>query len=826
MQASSRLHMVTFILLYSLRVRAQSTTGINGGGSISPVIPPFPIPSNSTSVLSITDPSSTSQASRGRVESGYTGSTSVSVLDPYASSTNASTQIVSSTSLNLPVVTTSVSSRGIVLLFGPLSTSFPDARTATGSAVINDTGSITQSSASDLSIVAAGVFPLIQNWIHNPGTPEVTLLTNGLNNVLPKASAYLAKLPKPTDGVESCASRKHRQRGLPPSKSPTQLEKRSFLHGMFKTMFSLVTCIVDTTNHVRDLAVEGTSAAVEIVKSLQDDLKPMLDALNEADESTDSEESLSISTNLTPTESKPPSSSSCTPKMVSNCNIACTATATTTKGLPNKRAEAGACTTSCGNNIIKCDVTGVTSVSTATFTVTARQKCAWGCSDCNPKPQEPTPIAPDLSGYLTAPNGVLYLPAPTATAILDIATSTPSKKVIPKGFVAGSSALERKGLSTPHEEKYKARPSHRLEHGQWPYVKTTGFSYPLGDLPDTWNLIQLYGCTSVIVISPRRLFMTHIWEKPSMQPGNLDTQVLNSLQYGDEGVPQGLTAFTGPGGDFVNTPLNKVRAFIITQYMHEPPVPGRGDLEYELEVERIKAMLLTIIGRDDTLTIPYLADRKDEEFRYATGKVLVQYDPDAERSADGCNIPIASVEMWFEDNPLYRYKDRWPAFPDQFPATLTRRGTSNSKIPSLLGTSRRLPQVQAREGETSDEGYDDLVEELLKRQEGGSCPLPSRRPSTAPSASLSPTSRFLITLQTSFSPISAGTSSNSSKASTSMTDIISTMRETQLSTDGGSSHNSPSSSNLSSSGLSPSSSQIIPLSSSSSQAHRRSSTCH
>ena len=72
-------------------------------------------------------------------------------------------------------------------------------------------------------------------------------------------------------------------------------------------------------------------------------------------------------------------------------------------------------------------------------------------------------------------------------------------------------------------------------------------------------------------------------------PQFLQTQVLDSLRNGDTGVPQGLAAFTGAGGDFENTPTNKLRAFIITPYRRiEEDNPGYDDLQFPYEVDKIK----------------------------------------------------------------------------------------------------------------------------------------------------------------------------------------------------------------------------------------------
>jgi hypothetical protein len=53
-----------------------------------------------------------------------------------------------------------------------------------------------------------------------------------------------------------------------------------------------------------------------------------------------------------------------------------------------------------------------------------------------------------------------------------------------------------------------------LAHGQ-PPLAATDFTFALDASPNTWHLVGLYGCSSVIVISRKRMFMTHIWEGPT-----------------------------------------------------------------------------------------------------------------------------------------------------------------------------------------------------------------------------------------------------------------------------------------------------------------------
>lgn len=162
---------------------------------------------------------------------------------------------------------------------------------------------------------------------------------------------------------------------------PNVVGERDLLGGLFKTAFSLVNCVINTTNKVKDAVVGGRTAAVNTVKSLQDDLKSLLDALNDVVPDEDSDPPDSASETEEPTQT---SSSTCTLTTVSNCGITCTATATTTIKGPNKREQGEVCTTVCGSPITKCDITGVTSSSTVTTTTTAsRQICAPDCDNCN-----------------------------------------------------------------------------------------------------------------------------------------------------------------------------------------------------------------------------------------------------------------------------------------------------------------------------------------------------------------------------------------------------------------------------------------------------------
>jgi hypothetical protein len=231
-------------------------------------------------------------------------------------------------------------------------------------------------------------------------------VTDEFDNILPKAVNMLGKFPKPPDGVEPCNGRRLRS-------EPGHIIPRGLFGGLFKTAFSLLSCVFETTNKVEDEVIKGTTDTVDTVKKLQDTLKPMIDALNEVEEKIPSG---SASEQPSSTETKSSSSSSCTPQTVSNCNVHCTAIATTTMGGPQKRDEKDGCSTACEAPITKCGTTGVTSVSTVTSTTTASQYVCEhsSCAACDTNDRAPLDD-PILAGYSTASNGVLYQPAPTVS---------------------------------------------------------------------------------------------------------------------------------------------------------------------------------------------------------------------------------------------------------------------------------------------------------------------------------------------------------------------------------------------------------------------------
>lgn len=239
-----------------------------------------------------------------------------------------------------------------------------------------------------------------------------------------------------------------------------KLNEHDLLGNLFKTAFSLVNCVIETTKKVKIAMNQGTESAVQTVEGLQNDLKSMLVAFNEIgpeEETGPSNPASEIPSSAATSLSS--SSSSCALRTASNCNIGCTATIISTRGGLNKRAEGTACKTACGAPITKCDATGITSTSTSTSTSVVRQRCSRNCASCNDNFEQIQVATSYPSGYRKASNGVFYSPAPTVTHIDGIEPSPVVGELVPENRMMLRNQESKRTLSQPQSKCIITSPS-------------------------------------------------------------------------------------------------------------------------------------------------------------------------------------------------------------------------------------------------------------------------------------------------------------------------------------------------------------------------------
>ena len=297
----------------------------------------------------------------------------------------------------------------------------------------------------------------MQNWINHPEGPQATAVTSELNRILPKAIDLLSKFPKPIGGVEPCNSKKRRRSNGGPT-SNKAIANRGLLNNIFKTAFSLLTCVINTADKVKDELIRGTTDVAGISKILQDDLKPMINMLNGIDPLEHPE-----SPDPTSDRQSTKSSSSCIPETVSNCKIECTAVTTTTLGGINKRTDKDSCKTSCGAPITSCGATGVTSRSTVASTTTTYQACAASCVDCNFNALDTRDTVPGLDAFSKASKDVFFIPVPTMSTSMDHSPAARARQPMPKETSLSERRLANRGFTNYRERKYGGTSSH-YEH--------------------------------------------------------------------------------------------------------------------------------------------------------------------------------------------------------------------------------------------------------------------------------------------------------------------------------------------------------------------------
>jgi hypothetical protein len=155
------------------------------------------------------------------------------------------------------------------------------------------------------------------------------------------------------------------------------------------------------------------------------------------------------------------------------------------------------------------------------------------------------------------------------------------------------------------------------------------------------------------------------------------------------------------------------------------------------------------------ITIPYVPIGPDDEFEFASGKILIKYDPVQEWSppvvVDGCNIQMAAIELWVESHSLPRFKSVWIVFPHQVPGYVP-------PVDQSIQIEGGNVRVFGNEKAPTSEGVDWKEYEALKGRAFCARPSSGASVSSALSASSSSTTQDPTTLQTSVSRSSSADS--------------------------------------------------------------------
>ncbi|RDI80172.1 hypothetical protein Vi05172_g9847 [Venturia inaequalis] len=195
-----------------------------------------------------------------------------------------------------------------------------------------------------------------------------------------------------------------------------------------------------------------------------------------------------------------------------------------------------------------------------------------------------------------------------------------------------------------------------------PDVWMTSFSWPLGDEKATFAAYGLAGCTSVLIATPTRIYMNHIWEGPLFE-ANYDSEVLQLLQHGDPNHPNNVRMdwpdFTSPAIEcIIFTPRERTDR-------ERGPVP-EGTLLFPSRIRILMNKIIQIVpalANNHAMIVdyrPWQASLEGHELLADSprGKYIVRYDP-VFAEATCHDRRKAGLEVWSEDRPKKVFEMTW-----------------------------------------------------------------------------------------------------------------------------------------------------------------------
>lgn len=219
----------------------------------------------------------------------------------------------------------------------------------------------------------------------------------------------------------------------------------------------------------------------------------------------------------------------------------------------------------------------------------------------------------------------------------------------------------------------------------------------------------LHGCTSLVLMSTKGVWMSHFWEGPSFDSqSNFQQQVIDFLGPGD-GTAEfpGISQFLGSGGRF--GPDTHTAAVIITPRNRSNPLPGH--LEYDFMIRQLQLEVTRLFrsnfprGQSGSLSsVPLILDyepdgRPEYQTITSSGKAIFQYDPDQNRCSDpttGQLVQFAAERLWLEDRPMLGYNYPWIAWAGGMNNGIPNPDQLVRYNPPLSGPKRRELPVTSR----------------------------------------------------------------------------------------------------------------------------------
>jgi hypothetical protein len=185
-----------------------------------------------------------------------------------------------------------------------------------------------------------------------------------------------------------------------------------------------------------------------------------------------------------------------------------------------------------------------------------------------------------------------------------------------------------------------------------PESNSNAITATFGEVPYNGVVFGLYGCTSVIVVSRKGVWLSHFWDSPSFMEDkgvSFKHDVLDAMTYGDGSAEMPpLEPMTKEDGIFVRDA--QPEAIIITP----------DEREYTIQIDHIMDELEELMPQIPITVHEYSrpGSRRAEPWNSPLGKVVLQYDPDCLGIHDGrqsCSDPsvlqLACAKVWMGGSP-------------------------------------------------------------------------------------------------------------------------------------------------------------------------------
>ena len=634
--------------------------------------------SSSSAEASSSKGDSSSQGTLSTIDSSApltNGSHTSSVQDSSAQETSSSGLWTKSRSSGAEITstatTTSVTAR-------PTPTSITAPPTSTFNSAVSTISSSTSTSGSiligilqkeikDDTSELKNLVVLIGAWIKSP-KPNPSDIISSIDTIVPALNSLKPKLPQPPPNDPEC---KKGNRGL---------QKRFWPFDGIKDVVNAVQAVAQVVLKVSKLRTQIVEGVIDGVQSELFDVGKITDALDKYDVAKDpcnAPQTTFLSSGFATTTS---SSSACSTRTISNCNVLCTLTTTIgqvqTLGLGGR-----ACSTICDPPKVTCG--GATTwISTSLTTVVPQPLCAPTC--CRPGPT-------------SAPSSLPPMPVPLDTQGIQKRTPLPS----PHGAPFNGIFNFMKDICNSYSTLVQ------IVDGSGKI--TLGYQTRL-DQRKSICMGCLTGCTAVIVMSDNYPWMAHIFESPTIvQQDRWQEDVFDAFESGghNSNIPedQSLRNLVRVGGPF--GPGTRTRAYIVAPLVRRDTAndPQSNQWLYPEFLGRLQYFMERIIGNDVHLT-PYMATADlewgivnvpptDPEYRprwndaltpFLTpfGKVIINFDPNRNNAPGGC-WGKAGWEIWVSVGPEPVAMDEWDSY--NHPQPGKRAETSAAACPRLSTSS-------------------------------------------------------------------------------------------------------------------------------------------